>query len=347
MRSDGDGSSPEIGRVLEGRYRLDAPIGEGGLGVVWRGFHLRLGKPVAIKLMLPEHLGRENLLARFEREAKSLAALSHPNIVDVIDFGIDEGAPFLVMELLEGRPLDRAIEQGIGPDRALAIGRDVLRALGHAHALGIVHRDLKPANVFLQRISDGSEIVRVLDFGLAKFLEQDGREGQPQLTRAGTVLGTPAYMAPEQAMGGNADARADVYSFGLLLFELITGRRPFEGEGGELIRQHLLVPMPPIGSVRPDLEVAPELESVLQRATAKSPAGRHASANELLQDISALPLPALRARPGMSAPSTREDPRDEATSAGGRDAVAAAARPITGHEPTQIPSETQPARPST
>ncbi|UJR83611.1 serine/threonine-protein kinase [Sandaracinus amylolyticus] len=303
QRSASDAGTPEVGRILDGRYRLDAPLGEGGLGVVWRAFHVRLGKHVAVKLMQREHVAREGLRARFEREARSLAALTHPNIVDVMDFGVDDGAPFLVMELLEGRSLDRAIRDGIAPERALAIGRDVLRALAHAHAQGIAHRDLKPANVFLQRIDDGHEIVRVLDFGLAKFLHEDGSAGDAQITRQGMVLGTPAYMAPEQATGGNADARADVYSFGVVLFELLTGQRPFVGEGAELVRQHLLVSLPTIASVRPDLEVAPELEAALQRATAKSVSQRYASARELMEALYALPANAVRVRAGVPRPA--------------------------------------------
>jgi serine/threonine protein kinase len=318
------------GRVIEGRYRLDSPLGEGGLGVVWRGTQLRLGKPVAIKLMLQEHVQRDALRARFEREAKSLAALSHPNIVDVIDVGVDGDQPFIVMELLEGRSLDHAIDKGIEPERALAIGRDILRALAHAHGQGIVHRDLKPANVFLQSIADGSEIVRVLDFGLAKFVGE--RAGGPQLTQNGMVIGTPAYMAPEQATGGQSDARADVYSFAMLLFEMITGRRPFDGSGGELVRQHLLVAMPSLESVRPDLEVADELESLMQRAASKSPPGRFASARELMEAMFALPSPAVRARPGVASPRKRElaatsgGGREGTTSAGGRGASGSAAR---------------------
>ncbi|AKF03864.1 serine/threonine-protein kinase [Sandaracinus amylolyticus] len=303
QRAASDAGTPDVGRILDGRYRLDAPLGEGGLGVVWRAFHVRLGKHVAVKLMQREHVAREGLRARFEREARSLAALTHPNIVDVMDFGVDDGAPFLVMELLEGRSLDRAIREGIAPERALAIGRDVLRALAHAHAQGIAHRDLKPANVFLQRIDDGHEIVRVLDFGLAKFLHEDASNGDAQLTRQGMVLGTPAYMAPEQATGGNADARADVYSFGIVLFELLTGQRPFAGEGAELVRQHLLVSVPTIASVRPDLEVAPELEATLQRATAKSASQRYSSARELMEALYALPANAVRVRDGVPRPA--------------------------------------------
>lgn len=295
-------SAELAGRVLDERYRLERILGEGGLGVVWRATHLRLGKPVAVKVMQPEHLGAEGLRARFEREARSLAALSHPSIVDIIDYGVDviqgREEPFLVMELLEGRTLDRALADGLEVERAMSIVCDILRALAYAHGQGFVHRDLKPQNVFLQAIPGGGELVRVLDFGLAKFVG-DAPESEAHITRRGAVLGTPAYMAPEQATGSEVDARVDVYACAILLFEVLSGRLPFQARGADLLREHLLVQMPSISSVRTDLHVAPELDAFLARAGAKSPRDRFADAGRMLEAFVGLPSPALAALSGQ------------------------------------------------
>jgi len=267
---------PLLGRELDGRYRLQARLGEGGLGVVYRARHLRLERDFAIKVLQPEYAQNESLRARFEREAKALGALTHPGVVGVTDFGIDGLSPFLVMELLEGATLDQCMPL---PDaRALAILRDVLGAVAFAHGLGLVHRDLKPANVFLQALPEGEERVRVLDFGLAKFLDQS--EGAA-LTKPGATLGTPAYMSPEQTLGGAASPRNDVYSLGILLFELLAHERPFRGVGGDLMRQHLLVPVPSLGEKRPDLPALVPLDAIVQRACAKAPAERYADAAEM------------------------------------------------------------------
>lgn len=267
---------PLLGRELDGRYRLESKLGEGGLGVVYRARHLRLDRDFAIKVLQPEYAQNESLRARFEREAKALGALTHPGVVGVTDFGIDGLSPFLVMELLEGATLDQCMPL---PDaRALAILRDVLGAVAFAHGLGLVHRDLKPANVFLQALPEGEERVRVLDFGLAKFLDQsDGAV----LTKPGATLGTPAYMSPEQALGGVASPRNDVYSLGILLFELLAHERPFRGIGGDLMRQHLLVPVPSLGDKRPDLPALAAIDGIVQRACAKAPAERYADAAEM------------------------------------------------------------------
>ncbi len=267
---------PLLGRELDGRYRLESKLGEGGLGVVYRARHLRLDRDFAIKVLQPEYAQNEALRARFEREAKALGALTHPGVVGVTDFGIDGLSPFLVMELLEGATLDRCMPL---PDtRALAILRDVLGAVAFAHGLGLVHRDLKPANVFLQALPEGEERVRVLDFGLAKFLDRS--EGTA-LTKPGATLGTPAYMSPEQNLGGEASPRNDVYSLGILLYELLAHERPFRGVGGDLMRQHLLVPVPSLGDKRPDLSALAALDPIVQRACAKAPLERYADAGEM------------------------------------------------------------------
>jgi serine/threonine-protein kinase len=259
-------SDPILGRVLEGRYRVESPLGGGGFGAVYLATHLRLQRAVAVKVLHPEHVRNPELRKRFEREAKSLAALQHPNVVTILDYGVDDDLPFLAMELLEGEPLAVAIGRGLSYERAIAIAIDVANALAYAHAQGIVHRDLKPANIFLQRIPDGGELVRVLDFGLAKFVHT---RDDNTLTQGGSLMGTPAYMAPEQAMGERVDARADVYTLGLVLYEMVTGREPYTGDAVELIRHQLETPLPAIAPAFPGASWAPALDAVLARATAK------------------------------------------------------------------------------
>ncbi|GAB4200791.1 MAG: hypothetical protein OHK0013_12150 [Sandaracinaceae bacterium] len=265
-------SDPILGRVLDGRYRIDSPMGGGGFGAVYHATHLRLQRAVAVKVLHPEHVRNPELRKRFEREAKSLAALHHPNVVTILDYGVDDDLPFLVMELLEGEPLAVAISRGLSYERALAIAIDVASALAYAHGLGIVHRDLKPANIFLQRIPEGGEVVRVLDFGLAKFVHT--REDNT-LTQGGSLMGTPAYVAPEQAMGERVDARADVYTLGLVLYEMVTGRDPYTGDAVELIRHQLETPLPAIAPSFPGASWAPALDAVLARATAKTRGERY------------------------------------------------------------------------
>lgn len=276
-----------VGRTLDGRFRIEALLGEGGLGQVFRGVHLRLNRPVAIKVMHEHHVTKDELRTRFDREAKSLAALAHPNVVGVIDYGVDGELPFLVMELLEGRTLEAAIQEGLPQDRIVPIFRDVLRAVAYAHGIGLVHRDLKPANVFLQRVPEIGEVVRVLDFGLAKFI--DGEGAHATVTRAGMVIGTPAYMSPEQATASVVDARADVYSLGVVLFEMITGQRPFNAaDGAEVLRKHLLQPLPKMAALVPSSALAPMLEPIVLRATEKSKADRYLDAAEMAAALDAI-----------------------------------------------------------
>ncbi len=286
-----------IGHVLGDRYVIEGLLGEGGVGRVYRARHTALNRSVALKVLLAEHEGSEVLRERFRREAETLAALSHPHIVAVTDFGVDGEVMFLVMELLEGRTLaELSRETPIEPRRGLAIVRQVLLALGYAHARGVVHRDLKPHNVFVRELDDGSDHVTVLDFGLARMLGQGGADAR-QLTRAGMLIGTPAYMAPEQASGDvdAIDARTDVYAAGLVLYEVLTRRRPFPGsEPGKLLRAHLLEDPPPLREADPSLTVPDALQALVTRALAKSRAERFADATEMLAALDAVDAEALR-----------------------------------------------------
>lgn len=282
------------GHVLAGRYRVEGKLGTGGIGIVYRATQLPLARPVAVKVLHDDLLSLDELRQRFEREARVLSALTHPHVVGIADYGIDGERPFLVMELLEGHTLEDVVRgDPIDPERALAIARHVLRGLAFAHQKGIAHRDLKPANVFLSRMQDGSEHAKLLDFGLARMVESDGAlDDQPTLTKRGVVFGTPAYMSPEQASGSAADERSDVYSAGVLLFELLAGRRPFVGDTrADLMRAHLTAPVPRLASVRPELRVDPALADVVDVAMAKEPADRFADAGQMLAALDAIEGP--------------------------------------------------------
>lgn len=305
-----------IGTVLDGRYRIEDVLGTGGVGVVYRAEHLKLQRPVAVKV-LHERLGNiDELRRRFEREGQALSALSHPNVVSVNDYGISDGTPYLVMELLEGRTLADLIDDDGPPpiEDAIEIQRQILRGLAFAHDKGIVHRDLKAANVFLQALPDAPNHVKILDFGLAKIFTTGDGVGEPTLTKSGTILGTPAYMPPEQATGASVDVRADVYSAGVVLFEILTGRYPFEASArAEMLRAHLLTPMPDPEEWRPGLSLSPELNALLNTAMQKERSDRFADAAEMLAALDALPetpatFDADRSSREVSRPSS---PRDE------------------------------------
>jgi serine/threonine protein kinase len=305
-----------LGRVLEGRYRIDAVLGKGGVGVVYRAEHTTLGRPVAIKV-LHEYFGdREDLRLRFEREAKVLSALAHPQVVAITDYGIAEGMPYLAMELLVGQTLAELLHERrvLHQDEALEISRGILRGLAFAHARGVLHRDLKPANVFLQRLPDDPHHVKLLDFGLAKIVEaEDDALDELTLTRQGTVLGTPAYMSPEQASGATVDSRTDIYSVGCILFELFAGRAPYlAATRPDLIRLHMLGAIPRVADVRPDAQALPELDALLTRALAKDPRQRFADGGDMLAALDALPRPVLSGVPGR--PPTGPTPRASSSS---------------------------------
>jgi serine/threonine-protein kinase len=283
------------GDVIGERYRIERPLGTGGIGVVYRAVQLPLERPVAVKVLHDDLLTLAELRARFEREARVLSALTHPHVVSISDYGIDGERPFLVMELLEGRTLEPIVRgDPIDPERALHLGRQILRGLAFAHEKGIAHRDLKPANVFLQRMPDGTEHVKLLDFGLARVVAGEGDgDDEPTLTKRGVVFGTPAYMSPEQAAGATVDVSSDVYSAGVLLFELLAGRRPFLGETrAELLRAHLSAPVPRIASVRPELRLHPDLVQLLDVAMAKEPGERFVDARDMLAALDAIEPPA-------------------------------------------------------
>ena len=273
---------PLIGVVISGRYQLVRRVGKGGMGVVYEADHLGLGKRVAVKLLLDKYTDDDEVVARFQREARTASAIGDDHIVEVTDAGTtDDGRSFLVMELLIGDSL-AAIAEATGPMpavRAVPIVRQVLRGLAAAHAKGIVHRDMKPENVFLLQKPDRPDFAKIMDFGISKFMALS--ESKVRLTATGAVIGTPVYMAPEQAMGtGEIDARVDLYAVGVMLYELLAGRPPFEAPTYiALVTQHLNTPPPPLDGLRPDLPRS--LVRAVHRALEKEPARRFASAGEM------------------------------------------------------------------
>jgi eukaryotic-like serine/threonine-protein kinase len=286
---------PFLGRTLDGRYRITQRLGEGGMSVVYRA-EQPSGPPVAIKV-LHEELGEDaDLRERFEREARALFALQHPHVLEVHDFGIVDGNPYLVMELLEGTPLDAMLEHGPPPpDVAVDLARQLMRGLAFAHAQAVLHRDLKSENIFVRREPDGRFVVKLLDFGLVKFVDQ-GRWGEARtLTTQGMIFGTPAYMSPEQTTGGPTDARTDVYSAGVILFELMTGLWPFmEEDRVAMFRAHFTKPPPTLSETSETHDFHPALEAIVQKALAKAPEDRFADAGEILAALEALPNPVAR-----------------------------------------------------
>jgi serine/threonine-protein kinase len=267
--------------VLDGRYKVIEPIAEGAMGSVYRGERVGLGRAVAIKVMhqeLPDELASRQ---RFEREAKLMALLEHPNCVSVMDFGVHEDKPYLVMDLVRGESLIALLDKvgSLDAQKSCDIIRQVLAGLAHAHELGIVHRDIKPANIMISEKAGFGQQVRILDFGLARLTE-----GSTKLT-TGIVVGTPNYMAPEQCKGGDVDARTDLYACGVMLFEMLTGRKPFVADDPiQVVRKHLLDKPPTLASVVPNADFG-ELEAVVAKALSKAPKDRYESAVEMAQAI--------------------------------------------------------------
>jgi serine/threonine-protein kinase len=274
-------TDPLLGRVLDGRYTIQEKLGQGGMGAVYRGSQHSVGREVAIKLVTPQLVSDPDVVKRFLREAKLASRLSHPNAVAVMDFGqTEDGMFYLVMELVTGRTLDQIIkaEKKLKPERVVRIGMQVCDALEGAHALQIVHRDLKPANIML--LAQGRDLVKVLDFGLAKSLAPD--QTSTTMTNAGALLGTPAFMPPELALGQSCDGRADLYSLGCILYLLGSGRLPFVSDSAhELIAMHGTQPAPPMTGV------PPALAEVIDRLLEKEPARRFQSATETREALEA------------------------------------------------------------
>jgi len=281
-----------VGSSLADRYRLLEVIGEGGMGRVFLAEEVGTGRPVAVKLLHPEFADVDQVVQRFEREGKVTTQLTHPHIVKVIEFGEWNGRLFLAMELIPGKSLKELIDRGGGKRgrrltvrNALAIMRPVLDALEYAHDRGVVHRDLKPENIMVTPGHGASESVKLLDFGIAKLGKHSERATQ-KLTQQGLVLGTPGYMSPEQAIGQEADVRSDLYSVGVILYQMLSGRRPFEADSDlDVMVMQLNAQPKPLRDVAPDAAIPPGLDQLVLRLLARQPAQRFQSARELRQEL--------------------------------------------------------------
>lgn len=271
----------EPGTTIASRYRVEGPLSKGAMGAVFRAVELRTGQPVALKVLLDQYLDRDDLVERFRREVEAVGALEHPNILHYRDHGRDDnGRPFLVTELLSGYPGRKLVKQAPPPPLrdVVHVVEQLCSALAVAHSHGIVHRDLKWNNVMITPVAGDPMFAKLIDFGILKYAE-DNQEGVKKLTRVGVVLGTPEYTSPEQILGRPLDGRADLYSLGVMTYELLAGRRPFEAEiKADLLVMHMRATPPPLAEAAAGrYEISQALEATIQRALAKKPADRFAS----------------------------------------------------------------------
>src|SRR5690242_8030615 len=282
---EGDGREL-LGMIIDGRYRLDATLGRGGMGLVYRAAHVGLRRQVAVKILHPSLAASPEVRNRFEREALAVGKIDHPNCVSVYDVGrLPGGALYLAMELLEGRPLADVLEQDgqIAPGRALHILAGILRGLAHIHHAKLIHRDIKPENIFLIRHGQDEDFAKILDFGIAKPMETSDLADGVKLTQAGMAFGTPIYMAPEQALGNPMDGRADLYAAAVMAYEMLCGQPPFYSEDKlEVMSMHTAKPVPPMRQrlVRGAKPVAASIERLVVRGLTKKPSDRYATAEE-------------------------------------------------------------------
>jgi serine/threonine protein kinase len=299
MRADPD---PLVRVLIGGRYRVIKRIGEGGMGIVYLAEHEAIEKRVAVKVLKEQYAQREDVVRRFQQEAKSASRVKHEGVLEVFDFGrTEDGRFFLAMELLDGTDLANLLEREgvIEPNRAARLSIKMARALGAAHAKGVIHRDMKPENVFVRLGDDGREHIKIVDFGIAQLRADGETETSPdakikvhrKLTKTGMIFGTPEYMSPEQAAGKNIDARIDVYALGIIMFEMLTGKTPFQGDTFmAILSSHLLKPIPAlVDEAPPGFHCSPDLEAVVRRALAKDPEGRFRNMQELVEALLATP----------------------------------------------------------
>ncbi len=279
---------PMVGRVLADKFKIISLLARGGMGKVYRAEQAPLGRTCAVKVLTPPDNGsttEDEFRKRFFLEASIGAKLTHPNTVTIFDYGVtDDGVYFIAMEYLEGKTLARVLKEE-GPfaeERAAHIARQICRSLREAHALGVIHRDLKPANVYLVEHADETDVVKVLDFGLVKDVESDGED----LTQTGLFMGSPKYMAPEQIRGEHVDARTDVYALGIMLYEMVAGKVPYDkAKQVDTLLAHVNEKLPPLRDKKPDLQISEQLEMVILRCLAKNPSERFNGMAEVLESL--------------------------------------------------------------
>jgi len=294
---------PLIGReLLNGQFKITRKIGSGGMGAVYEALQPSVNGKVAVKILHAKLANRKDLVSRFNREAAAMSHLTHPNTCKVIVYGEDEsdGLLYIVMEYLEGKNLNQTVrsEGPIPAPRAIPLLVQACLALQEAHDKGIVHRDLKPENIFLCHVGGMKDYVKVLDFGLAKVTEREMRPGSMVLTQEGMVFGTPEFMSPEQAQGKKLDARSDIYSLAVILYEVLTGKLPFDAKSPmEFIQLHVQKTPIPLSQRVPGKHFGPELDAVIAKALSKDREERYQTAKEFADALTA-------ATPKENAPST-------------------------------------------
>ena len=328
-------SDPLIGTIVGGRYRITSMLGEGGMGRVYVG-EQQMGtsvRKVAVKTLLAEYTKDPEVQPRFMRECGTMSELEHPNTIKVFDYGkTDGGDLYIAMELLQGQELEKALEHGaLQPERVDHIVGQICGSLQEAHEKGIVHRDLKPANIYLTTRAGEDDCFKVLDFGIAKRDEKITTKQEQKLTKAGTVLGTPPYMSPEQFKGGEIDARSDIYSLGVMTYEMLTGRLPFDADTPwAWATQHMTAQPFPFETIPMAGQVPPKMKAAVMRALAKDKTQRQQSVREFFEDFTAggQRLSSIGMAPRTSFP-------DSGGGASGGTAMMPAARPAGGAQ-TQV-----------
>jgi eukaryotic-like serine/threonine-protein kinase len=303
-----DAPDPLLGRVINEKFKILGFIARGGMGKVYRAEQTPLGRICAVKVLNPNYTGDHDpeFHKRFFLEASMTSKLRHPNTVTIFDYGhTEDGIYYMAMEYLEGYTLHRAIRQvgHLPEERTAHVARQICRSLREAHSLGVVHRDLKPANVYLLEHGDEPDFVKVLDFGLVK----DVTSGSEELTQAGLFMGSPKYMAPEQVTGGVIDGRTDIYALGVMMYEMVTGKVPFDRPKSlEILMAHVGDEVPPLRKMNPAARVSPALEEAIMRSMAKSPNDRFRSMDEVLAALKRLGGGATAAEPSASMTADRQ-----------------------------------------
>jgi serine/threonine-protein kinase len=340
---------PFIGRdILSGQFQILQKIGSGGMGSVYKALQPAMNRMVAVKILHPKLANRKDLVSRFRREARAMSHLTHPNTVKVYLYGeLEDGSLYIVMEFLEGKNLNQTVRaEGPMPlDRGLPILIQVCHALEEAHRQGIIHRDLKPENIFITQQGGMKDYAKVLDFGLAKVTEREMRPGSIILTQEGMVFGTPEFISPEQAQGKTLTASSDIYSLAVILYEVLTGKLPFEAKNPmEYIQLHVMAKPKPINERVAGKTFPPLLWTVLDKALAKKVEDRFASAADFANALQAVLNGATEMPAGSSAPNGAAHPGAAAASAGSIP-VSAPAQPVVAQAQSTRPAP-EPARSS-